>query len=40
MSLREYDENYVTNRKIYCDDEIIARYAFERQFDCETICVL
>ena len=40
MLLREYDENCVTDRKIYCNDNIIVRYGFERQFNCETICVL
>ena len=40
MLLREYDVNCVMNRKIYCDDNIIVRYSFKRQFDCKTICVL
>ena len=40
MLLKEYDENCVMNRKIYCVDNIITRYAFKIQFDCETICVL
>ena len=34
MLSREYDENCVTNRKIYCDYNIIVRYWFERQLDC------
>ena len=39
MLLREYDENCVMNRKINCDDNIIVKYWFERQFYCGTICV-
>ena len=39
MLSREYDDIVSLNRNIYCDDEMIARYAFERQFECKTISV-